>query len=110
MPDDAGERAHEAEALVRLGPDLVPVGVIRHAQRPMAWMVWGTLESWRAPAREDLRGQHDVTQWHRLRVSGPLPWQPEEYGEFILTVRRYGDTRGRWWITPDPEAPATGSP
>jgi hypothetical protein len=40
----------------------------------------------------------------RVRVSGPLPGNPSEKGEFVITVCRYGDRPG-WWISPEEAGP-----
>ncbi len=39
-----------------------------------------------------------------MRVSGPLPGNPSEKGEFVITVCRYGDRPG-WWISPEEAGP-----
>ena len=87
----------EAPALVDLGPRLVPVA-IRHARLGLAWGSCG----WSGTGR--LRGTAMLSGLRPRRsgswcVSGPLPGSPSEEGEFIMTVRRYGDRPG-WWISP----------
>ena len=44
-------------------------------------------------------GQPDQQRF-RAHVSGFLPGSPSEEGEFVMSVRRYGDRPG-WWISPD---------
>jgi hypothetical protein len=77
-------------ALVDLGPRLVPV-TIRHARLGLAWRVRRVLEDWTTPPYYDAVGTPAETRRFRVCVSGPLPGSPSEEGEFIMTVRRYGD-------------------
>ena len=53
-----------------------------------------------SPRYHDAVGTPAETKRFRVRVSGPLPGRPSEEGEFVMTVRRYGDRPG-WWINPD---------
>lgn len=46
-------------------------------------------------------GVHQVVDWYRIRVGGPLPGRPVEYGNFVMLVRRYSDRPLLWWISPD---------
>jgi|SRR5215468_9433183 len=89
----------EVSALVDLGPRLVPV-TIRHARLGLAWRVTRVLEDWTTPRYYDAVGTMAETRRFRVRVSGPLPGNPSEEGEFVMTVRRYGDRPG-WWISPE---------
>jgi hypothetical protein len=88
----------EVSALVDLGPRLVPV-VIRHARLGLTWQVTRVLEDWTTPRYYETVGTPAETRRFRVRVSGPLPGSPSEEGEFVMTVRRYGDRPG-WWISP----------
>src|SRR5215475_3584085 len=88
----------EVSALVDLGPRLVPVA-IRHARLGLTWRVTRVLEDWTTPRYYDAVGTAAETRRFRVRVSGPLPGSPSEEGEFVMTVRRYGDRPG-WWISP----------
>jgi hypothetical protein len=52
------------------------------------------LEDWTTPRYYDAVGTPAETRRFRVRVSGPLPGNPSEKGEFVMTVRRYGDRSG----------------
>jgi hypothetical protein len=93
----------EAPAVVDLGPRLVPVA-IRHARLGLPWMVLAILEDWTTPRYHAVVGTPAETKRFRVRVSGPLPGRPSETGEFVMTVRRYGDRPG-WWISPEEANP-----
>ena len=88
----------EAAALVDLGPHLVPVA-IQHARLGLTWRVPQVVEDCTTPRYHDAAGTPAETRRFRVRVSGPLPGTPSEEGEFVMTVRRYGDRPG-WWISP----------
>jgi hypothetical protein len=97
----------EVSALVDLGPRLVPVA-IRHARLGLAWRVTRVLEDWTTLRYYDAVGTMAETRRFRVRVSGPLPGNPSEEGEFVMTVRRYGDRPG-WWISPEEAGPGPAS-
>ena len=88
----------EAPALVDLGPRLAPIA-IHHARLGLTWRVLRVIEDWTTPRYHDAVGTPAETRRFRVRVSGPLPGTPSEEGEFLMTVRRYGDRPG-WWISP----------
>ena len=90
---------HEVQAIVDLGPLLVPVA-IRHASRDLEWEVLRVLENWTTPEYWAVNGTAAESRRFRVRVRGPLPSRPSEAGEFIMVIRRYGD-RPRWWIAPE---------
>jgi hypothetical protein len=94
----------EAPAVVDLGPCLAPV-TIRHARLGLAWEVRQMLEDWTTPRYHDTVGTPGETKRSTVRVTGPLPGRPSETGEFVMTVRRYGDRPG-WWISPQEAYPA----
>jgi hypothetical protein len=72
---------------------------VRHAARDLTWRVTAVLDGWEHPGHlQETRGQATVTNWWRLKVSGPLPGHPGERGEFIMEVATYGHRPG-WWIT-----------
>jgi len=85
-------------ALVDLGPRLLPVA-IRHTRLGLIWRVTRVLEDCTTPRYYEAVGTPAETRRFRVRVSGPLPGHPSEEGEFVMTVRRYGDRPG-WWISP----------
>jgi hypothetical protein len=88
----------EVPAVVDLGPHLVPE-VIRHPRLGLTWKVLAVTENWTTKRYHDSIGTHAETKRFRLRVSGPLPGNPSDVGEFVMIVRRYGD-RPNWWISP----------
>ena len=88
----------EAPALVDLGPRLAPIA-IHHARLGLTWRVLRVIEDWTTPRYHDAVGTPAETKRYRVRVSGPLPGRPSQEGEFVMTVRRYGDRPG-WWISP----------
>jgi hypothetical protein len=85
-------------AVVDLGPHLTPE-VIRHSRLGLSWTVTAVLDDWTNAAYHDALATPAETKRFRVRVSGPLPWDPSADGEFEMTVRRYGDRPG-WWISP----------
>lgn len=66
------------------------------------------LEDWTTPRYYDAAGTPAETRRFRVRVSGPLPGNPSEKGEFVMTLCRYGDRPG-WWISPEEAGPGPGS-
>ena len=66
------------------------------------------LEDWTTLRHYDAVGTPAEMGRFRVRVSGPLPGNPSEKGEFVMTVRRYGDRPG-WWISPEEAGPGPGS-
>jgi hypothetical protein len=66
------------------------------------------LEDWTTPRYYDAVGIPAETRRFRVPVSGPLSGNPSENGEFVMTVRRYGDGPG-WWVSPEETGPGPGS-
>jgi hypothetical protein len=89
----------EAPAAVDLGSRLAPIA-IRHARLDLSWQVLRVLEDWTTERYYEVVGTPEEMKRFRVRVSGPLPGQPAETGEFVMTVRRYGDRAG-WWMRPE---------
>jgi hypothetical protein len=97
---------YEVQAIVDLGPYLVPVA-IRHVSHPdLQWAVLSTIENWTTPEYYSVNGTPGETRRFRVRVRGPLPSRPSVAGEFVIVVRRYGDRPG-WWISPEAAPRAT---
>ena len=95
----------EAEAHVELGLNGDPAGFIIHGTRSeLSWLVWEVLEKWAMPyPQRPARDSHAEVDRFRVRVGGPLPGRPAEYGNFVMIVRRYADDPpGAWWISPGP--------
>ena len=83
----------EAPALVDLGPHAAPV-TIRHARLSLTWTVLQVLEDWTTRRYWEVTGTAGETKRFTVRVSGPLPGQPSETGEFVMIIRhspRVGD-------------------
>ena len=99
----------EAEAHVEFGLNGAPAGFIIHGHRSeLSWLVWEVLGKWAMPYPERPGpGSHAEVDRFRLRVGGPLPGRPAEYGNFVMIVRRYADDPpGAWWISAGPRAAA----
>jgi hypothetical protein len=77
---------------------------VNHADLGLKWAVREVLGHWEHPLGMKARGAVVREAW-RLRVAGPLPYQPGQRGDFTMTCRVYAD-RGGWWIWP--EQPDTG--
>ncbi len=92
----------EAPAVVDLGPHLTPVA-IRHARLDLSWKVVRVLEDWTTGEYHAVIGTAGETRRFTVKVRGPLPGCPEETGEFVMTVRRFGNRTG-WWVSPERQA------
>ena len=97
-------RHGEVEAHLTLGLNGEPAGFIIHSTRPeLSWLVWHVLDKWAMPYPE--RPGHDShaeTDRFRVRVGGPLPRCPSQFGNFVMIVRRYADDPPAvWWISPE---------
>lgn len=92
-----------ATGTLRHGPDFRPA-TVHHATRDLSWRVWEVLDHWQhpapAPVRVTLPG---VVECWKLRVRGPLPGEAGRSGEFVMTVRTYGNRPG-WELVPQPVA------
>lgn len=102
MREQSSEHNGEVAALVSLGPQLTPAS-ISHAARPdLSWLVWQTLDSWRAriPRWFAVRGTTAVVERHRVLVAGPVPGRPGEYADYVLILSRYANSSG-WWMRPE---------
>jgi hypothetical protein len=95
----------EVEAHAEFGLNGRPSGHIMHGRRTgLSWMVWEVLEEWKMPYPERPYGGPGVeVDRYRVRVGGPLPGRPREYGNFVMVIRRYSDAPRAWWISPDGE-------
>jgi hypothetical protein len=77
--------------------------IIWHAMLGLRWEVVRVVEDWTCRSYHDTVGTPGETKRSVVRVRGPLPGNPTEIGEFVMTVRRYGDKPG-WWISAEPRA------
>jgi hypothetical protein len=95
------QHVREVEANVtEEGEDWRPVQV-RHRDLGLTWTVRQVLASWRHPGHpQKTYGRPVVSRRHRLRVYGPLPGRPHQFGEFVMIATEYGH-RPRWWIRPE---------
>jgi len=74
---------------------------VHHLALGLNWEVLEILESWTHPGWPRATYQKPVIERrHRLRVLGPMPYDPGRDGEFTLIATSYGD-RPHWWIKPD---------
>jgi hypothetical protein len=103
----------EVEGHIELGLSGQPVGFIIHGHQPeLSWLVWEVLEKRAMPyPQRPARDSSVVVDWFRIRVGGPLPRRPSEYGNFVMIVCRYADDPpGSWWISPETARPVPAAP
>ena len=98
----------EAPAVVELGPRAVPVA-IRHARLDLSWVVLQVLEDWTTREYHAVAGTSGETKRFTVQVRGPMPGNPSAEGEFMMTIRRYGN-RASWWISPAGDPAPRSSP
>jgi|GEM_PF-3143852 len=96
-PSKPGVRAHISYRRAPHDGGMVPELII-HVRRRLQWQVREVLDHWEHPDGVRARGAAVRQAW-RMRVFGPLPYQPQEDGEFVMVAKMYADLGG-WWITP----------
>jgi hypothetical protein len=74
--------------------------IIWHATLGLKWEVRAVLEDWTTSEYWAMLGTPGETRRFRVCVRGPLPGRPDEVGEFVMVVRRFGDRPG-WWVSPE---------
>jgi hypothetical protein len=82
------------------GPENPGPVMVRHARLGLTWRVVEVLEAWTHPHYLSVTFPEPAERRrYRLKVQGPLPWQPGEQGQFAVLVRLWRDRRG-WWMMP----------